>query len=151
MSQDYSPDELDSYTLDENWIDHDKQQKCINNVSSSKAEHRERHIDKIYAWFKLNDNHRIWPKIDTGADTCTMTDQDFKKSKLGVKIEPNDCILYTVMVAAKLQTTAAAKLKISYKDKSTVADFKIVKSAWQLLNSRMQKSARAMYASTQRQ
>ena len=58
MSQDYSPDELDSYTLDEirsitTTI------KCKNNVSSSEAEHREKRINKIYAWVKLNDSHSI--------------------------------------------------------------------------------------------
>ena len=105
MCQDYSPDELDTYTLDEIGSI-TTTTKCINNVSSSKAEHRERHIDKIYAWVKLNDSHRIKLRVDTGADTCTLIDKDFKKSKLGVKIEPNDCILQSY-VAAKVQTTAA--------------------------------------------
>ena len=83
MSQEYSPDELDSYTLDE--IGSITTTKCINNVSSYKAVHRERHIGKIYAWVKLNESHRIKLKVDTGTDTCTLTDQDFKKSKQGLK------------------------------------------------------------------
>ena len=44
MSQDYSPDELDSYTLDKIGSI-TTTTKCINNVSLSKAEYRERHID----------------------------------------------------------------------------------------------------------
>ena len=73
MSQDYSPDEQDSYTLNEPGSI-TTTTKCINNESSSKSEHMERHIDKINAWVKLKDNHRIKLKVDTGADTCPLTD-----------------------------------------------------------------------------
>ena len=46
----------------------------------------------------------------------------------GVKIGQNDCILHSYG-GGKITNYGSAKLKISYKEQSTVADFKIVKAS----------------------
>lgn len=101
--------------------------KSINNVSTRELQGNGHHIDKIYARVKLNDTYSTKLKVDTGSDTCTLTTDDLKKSKLPVTIEPSDCILNSYG-GGRIKNYGTTSLKISYQDRSTIAEFKVVKA-----------------------
>ena len=82
---------------------------------------------KIYARVKLNGSHDIKLKVDTGSDTCTLTSTDLQKSQLAVKIKPSNCIL-NKYGGGTIKNYGSARFKVSYLNKSTVADFKIVEA-----------------------
>ncbi len=101
--------------------------KSVNNVSTKKSSDDKRHIDKIYARVKLNDKYSAKLKVDTGSDTCTLTTDDLKKSKLPVKIMPSNCILNNYG-GGRIKHYGSTNLKITFLDRSTIADFKVVKA-----------------------
>lgn len=125
MTRDES-DDLGAYTFNDAYT---ITTKVINNVST-KSVHSSttaKHVDKIYAQVKLNDNHAIKLKVDTGSDTCTLTSADLKKSQLKVKLSPSNCIL-NKYGGGTITNIGSANLKISYRNKSTHADFKVVEA-----------------------
>ena len=83
------------------------------------------HIDKVYAKVKLNDSYSTRLKVDTGSDTCTITTEELQKSGLPVTINPSNCILknYGGGIIKNYGTT---NMKITYRDRSTRADFRVV-------------------------
>ena len=101
--------------------------KTVNNVSAKTTHNKDRHIDKIYARVKLNGSHDIKLKVHTGSDTCTLISTDLQKSQLAVKIKPSNCIL-NKYGGGTIKNYGSARLKISFLNKSTVADFKIVEA-----------------------
>ena len=66
-------------------------------------------------------------KVDTGSDTCTLTSTDLQKSQLAEQIKPSNCIL-NKYGGGIIKIYGSARLKISFLNKSTVADFKIVEA-----------------------
>ena len=83
-------------------------------------------VNKIFVNAKLNDTAHVRLKVDTGADTCTITQHDLEKAKLNVTVKPTDCILYAYG-GAKIPHVGTARLKVSFRGKATTADFKVVR------------------------
>ena len=73
----------------------------------------------------LNDSYKLKLKVDTGSDTCTLTKMDWQKSQLAVKLTPSRCIL-NKYGGGTIPNLGSATLKITYRGRSTLADFKIV-------------------------
>ena len=61
------------------------------------------------------------------SDTCTLTSTDLQKSQLAVKIKPSNCTL-NKYGGGTIKNYGSASLKISFLNKSTVADFKTVEA-----------------------
>ena len=101
--------------------------KYVNNVSAKTTHIKDRHIDTIYTRVKLNGSHDIKLKVDTGPDTCTLTSTGLQKSQLAVKIKPSNCIL-NKYGGGTIKNYGSARLKISFLNKSTVANFKIIEA-----------------------
>ena len=95
-------------------------------LSSNRQQPTSKIINKIFVNAKLNDTAHVRLKVDTGADTCTITEEDLKKANLKVKVQPTDCILYAYG-GMKIPHLGTARLKISFRGKSTTADFKVVR------------------------
>ena len=126
MTHDDSSDDMNAYNLGEIGTI-TTQMKSVNNVSAKTTHNEDRHIDKIYARVKLNGSRDIKLKVDTGSDTCTLTSTDLQKSQLAVKIKPSNCIL-NMYGGGTIKNYGSARLKISFLNKSAVADLKIVEA-----------------------
>ena len=74
---------------------------------------------------KLNDSCHVRMKVDTGSDTCLITQADLKKTKLKIEVNKSNCILKNYG-GGTIPHIGTARLKLSYRGKSTIADFKIV-------------------------
>ena len=125
MTQDDSSDDMNAYNLDEIGTITTTMKSV--NVSAKTTHNKDRHNDKIYARVKLNGSHDIKLKVDTGSDTCTLTSTDLQKSQLAVKIKPSNCIL-NKYGGGTIKNYGSVRLKISFLNKSTVVDFKIVEA-----------------------
>ena len=66
-------------------------------------------------------------KVDTRSDTCTLTRTDLQKSQLAVKIKSTNYIL-NKYGGGTIKNSGSARLNISFLNKPTVADFKIVEA-----------------------
>lgn len=117
MTQEQSEDEHCAYTL--------STISTIGNLST--VTDGERGVNKVYARVVLNDKYAIKLKVDTGSDTCTLTKEDLKKSQLAIKPKQTNCILKKYG-GGIIPNFGSANLKITYRDKSTLADFKIVEA-----------------------
>ena len=85
-------------------------------------------LEKIYADVRLNDNtHKTRLKIDTGSDACLLTLADWEKSGLAgkIKLQPSNCILHNYG-GGVIKNVGTVKLKVSCKDRSVPAEFRIV-------------------------
>ena len=85
-------------------------------------------LNKIYADVRLNDNTRKTRlKIDTGSDACLLTLDDWKSSGLAekVRVQPSSCVLHNYG-GGIIENKGTVRLKVTCRDKSIVADFRIV-------------------------
>ena len=110
----------DSYTLN------DVGSITSHSINHLKTSHSEPTPNKIFANVRLNDSCHLRLKVDTGSDTCILTQDDMKKIELQASIQDSNCILYNYG-GSKIPHIGTTRLKISYRGKSTTADFRIVK------------------------
>ena len=129
MTQDDSSDDMNAYNLGEIGTI-TRTMGSVNNVSAKTTHNKDRPIDKIYARVKLNGSHDIKLKVNTGFDTCKRISTDLQKSQLVVKIKPSNCIL-NKYGGGTIKNYGTARLKVSFLNKSTVAEFKIVEETHQ--------------------
>ena len=113
---------IDTYTLND--IGSITTQE-VGNVCSVSTPTDTNKINKIFANVKLNDSCHVRMKVDTGSDTCLITQADLKKTKLKIEVNKSNCILKNYG-GGTIPHIGTARLKLSYRGKSTIADFKIV-------------------------
>ena len=110
----------DSYTLN------DVGSITFHSINHLKTINSEPFPNKIFAKVKLNDSCHLRLKVDTGSDTCILTQDDIKKIELQASVQDSNFILYNYG-GSKIPHIGTTSLKISYRGKSTTADFRIVK------------------------
>lgn len=83
------------------------------------------YADRIFASVKLNDSHKMKFKVDTGADTCVLTVQDFKELPFKTHLKKSNNILKNYG-GGKLHNHGTIKLKLTFRKKSITAIFNVV-------------------------
>ena len=116
----------DSYAAEEDYALGSIETKHLHNVTSKNTK-ATRGINKVFANVKLNDSYATKLKVDTGSDTCTITTDELQRSGLRVAVKPSNCILRKYG-GGVIEHDGSTTLKITFRDKSTTADFKVVKA-----------------------
>ena len=114
---------IDSYTLSDIGSITTQEIKEISAISTPTDS---TNINKIFANVKLNDQCHLRMKVDTGSDTCLITEEDLNKTKLDVAISQSNCILKNYG-GGTIPQLGSVCLKISYRGRSTLSHFKVVR------------------------
>ena len=114
---------IDSYTLSDIGSITTQEIKEISAISTPTDS---TNINKIFANVKLNDQCHLRMKVDTGSDTCLITEEDLNKTKLDVAISQSNCILKNYG-GGTIPQLGSVCLKISYQGRSTLSHFKVVR------------------------
>lgn len=94
--------------------------------SSSKSIYSvSRYADEIFANTTINGCHKIKIKVDTGADTCILTENQMLLLPFKPRIKKTNTILKGYE-GLRITNTGATDLKLTYKNKTITTSFDIV-------------------------
>ena len=99
--------------------------QSLKQQTTQQPAHQQKLGDRIFATVKVNDSHKIKLKVDTGADTCVLTIDDLQNLPFPVSPRKSNNILNSYG-GGLLKNYGTVKLKVTFRNQSTVATFNVV-------------------------
>ena len=120
---------LEEYQTYENFSEGDEPEQAMSSIgtisSSSRTIHYiHKYADKLFACITINGCHRIKIKVDTGADTCILTEEQMRLLPFRPKIRRTHTILKGYG-GSRIKNIGATDLKITHRNRTITTRFDV--------------------------